>query len=403
MKTLVWITNSFRLDSRLTSKLEGSCTFVYYSPYYFAGDRERRMYEQCSTENLNAFYQSINDFDSDLKSKNNRLHIFKNSDPIEHINYLAQKYNFDRLVIDQPLFAMWHTVDLIKLNIPYDIIDSALVDDNCFNMTAKSRWQFHARNISNFQKNSWNSNIVGYSIDEPTFSYPKRECHSQLMDSSYVNQRSKNIAPTYGLTRDNHNGQTRSSVATHNGIVDPANLFFDIAKNFLNEGADLTVNEGAHAAMLRQFAFREINIIRARRNNLTLEDNPLEWAKVNMTKANYEHLISAQPKPDSTLTLEKIKTANTGIPELDKILEPFIVSGYMPNRARMYFAGKVFYESKSGLDALNLLIDTFDLIGLDGQSPNNYMQCVSSLGLQYGKVMLLNSNRVFELLQYDNC
>lgn len=402
MKTLVWITNTFRLNSRLTSKLEGQCTFVYYSPYYFAGIRERQIYENCSTQNLSAFYQSINDFDLGLKSKNNRLYIFKNPDPIEHINYLAKKWNFDRVIIDQPLFAMWHTVDLIKLNIPYDIIDSALIDDKCFNMTAKSRWQFHARNIITFKENKWNSNIVRYSIDEPTFSYPKVEYPSQLMDRDYVIQRSIDIAPTYGQTRDHHDGQTRTSTALHNGIIDPHNLFFEIAERFKREGADLTINEGAHASMLRQFAFREINIIRARRNNLTLEDSALSWANVTMTKANFEHLVKSEPKPDSTLTLEKIKNANTGIPELDRILEPFIVSGYMPNRARMYFAGKVFYESKSGIDALNLLIDTFDLIGLDGQSPNNYMQCVSSLGLQYGKVMLLNSNRVFELLQYDN-
>jgi hypothetical protein len=74
----------------------------------------------------------------------------------------------------------------------------------------------------------------------------------------------------------------------------------------------------------------------------------------------------------------------------------------MPNRARMYFAGKVFYESKTGLEALEALIDTFDLIGLDGQCPNNYMQCISSLGLSYGKVMLLSHIRTFDLLQYKN-
>ena len=38
MRTLVWITNAFRLDSRLTASLEGEVTFVFYSPYYFAGE-----------------------------------------------------------------------------------------------------------------------------------------------------------------------------------------------------------------------------------------------------------------------------------------------------------------------------------------------------------------------------
>ena len=93
---------------------------------------------------------------------------------------------------------------------------------------------------------------------------------------------------------------------------------------------------------------------------------------------------------------------NTGVKELDKILKHFNKTGIMPNRARMYFAGKVFYESKTGIDALNTLIDTFDIIGLDGQCPNNYLQCISAMGLSYGKVMMFSADRTFNLLQYEN-
>jgi hypothetical protein len=67
----------------------------------------------------------------------------------------------------------------------------------------------------------------------------------------------------------------------------------------------------------------------------------------------------------------------------------------------MYFAGKVFYESKTGIDALNTIVDTFDLIGLDGQCPNNYIQCIDAMGLSYGKVMMFSNTRTFELLNYD--
>jgi deoxyribodipyrimidine photolyase len=401
MRTLVWITNSFRIDSRLTNTITGPCTFVYYSPYYFAGKREREIYDRCSQENLDAFYQSLHDFDSALHKKHNRLYVFKKKDPIEHINFLVDKYGFDRLIIDQPLFAMWHTVDLLRLNVTWEYIDSALIDNLCTKMTAKSRWMTHVKNIEAEFPYYWNEGITRFSIDEPTSTYPKPSSSTQVMDRDYVIQRAIDIAPTYGQTRDHHNGQTRTSTALHNGIVDPHNLFFEIANRFKLEGANMTVNEGAHASMLRQFAFREINIIHARRNNLTLEDAPLTWARALMTPANYQHLTTSAPKPDSDLTFEKIKTASTGIPELDKILRPFIETGIMPNRARMYFAGKIFYESRSGIEALQLLIDTFDLIGLDGQSPNNYLQCCSSLNLQYGRIMLLNKQRVFDLLQYD--
>ena len=402
MRTLIWITNSFRENSRLTNTLSGPCTFIYYSPYYFAGKREREMYDRCSQENLDSFYQSLHDFDSTIKRKGHQgLLVFKELDPIEHMNQLCSKWGFDRIIIDQPLFAMWHSIDLLQLNVPYEIIDSALIDDKCFKMTAKSRWMTHVKNIESEFPYYWNENIQPFFIKESSRSYPKPSSISQVMERDYVVQRAIDIAPTYGQTRDHHNGQTRASTALHNGIIDPHNLFFEIAERFKKEGADMTVNEGAHASMLRQFAFREINIINARKNGLTLEDDPLTWARTLMTPTNYQHLITSAPKPESDLTFEKIKTASTGIPELDHILRPFIKTGIMPNRARMYFAGKIFYESRTGIEALHLLIDTFDLIGLDGQSPNNYLQCCSSLNLQYGKIMLLNKQRVFDLLQYD--
>jgi len=72
----------------------------------------------------------------------------------------------------------------------------------------------------------------------------------------------------------------------------------------------------------------------------------------------------------------------------------------MPNRARMFFAGWLFYNAPSGLDALNWLLGTFDLFLLDGQCPTNYVQSVSSMNMQYGKVMLLNRNNVENLLSY---
>ena len=72
----------------------------------------------------------------------------------------------------------------------------------------------------------------------------------------------------------------------------------------------------------------------------------------------------------------------------------------MPNRARMFYAGWLFYNAPSGIQALDWLIDTFDLLLIDGQCPTNYMQSCSTMNLQYGRVMLLNRNRVKELLNY---
>lgn len=403
MRTLVWITNSFRLNSRLTSFLSGQCTFVYYSPYYFAGNREKQIYDKCSQANLDAFYHSLHLFNSSLKTKNCELLVFKQTNPISHINQLAKNHGFDRLVIDQPLFAMWHTVDLLQLNIPYEIIDSALIDDTCMKMTAKSRWMSHVKSINTVSPYLWNKNITGFNISEKTNSYPKpQRTVTPLINTDLVINRAVKIAPTYGQTRDRHDGQTRLSTLMHNGMADPHNIFYEIAAQFQKSGSNLSINEGAHAAMLRQFAFREIAIITARKNNLTLENTPQEWAQTLMHHKAYENMMNSMPKPDGNVNIETVKSAKTGVYELDKILRPFISSGIMPNRARMFFAGKVFYESKTGLQALETLIDTFDLMGLDGQSPNNYCQCVSALGLTYGKVMLMSSKRTFELLDYKN-
>jgi len=404
MKTLVWITNSFRLDSRLTNQLEGECTFVYYSPFYFAGKREKSILKNTSQANLDAFYFSLHQFNLRLHEKGSFLYIYKKQNPIEHINQLCQELGYDRVVIDQPLFAMWHSIDLLQLNVPYEIVDSALVDDTCFKMTAKSRWISHVKKNSTEKPYQWNSNIKHKAIPNPnidTYPQPKPPISSYL-NVDYIVNRALEIAPTYGLTRDRHNGQTQLSTLMHNGMVDPHNLFFQIAKQFETNGADLSVNEGLHASMLRQFAFREMNILTSRKNNLTMENTPHEWAQTLMHHKAYENMMESTPNANSTVNINTIKSANTGVEELDNLLKPFVKSGIMPNRARMYFAGKVFYESKTGLEALETLIDTFDIIGLDGQSPNNYIQCVSALGLSYGKVMLMSAKRTFELLDYDN-
>ena len=78
MRTLVWITHSFRLDSRLTDSLEGECTFVYYSPYYFSGKREQSILRRTSQQNLDAFYYSLHEFNNQFfKKDENQYNFFK--------------------------------------------------------------------------------------------------------------------------------------------------------------------------------------------------------------------------------------------------------------------------------------------------------------------------------------
>lgn len=398
-KTLVWMTHSFRLDSRLTSKLSGPCTFVYYSPYYFAGAREKSILRTCSKENLDAFYESLDAFDKNLKTKHNRLYVFKQNDPIAHINFLIEKYDFTKVVIDLPLFGMWKTTDPMQINAPYELVDSDLIDDECFKMTAKSRWMTHVKKIDTEKLYWFNDLIYRFSIDEPTQVYPTYKANG-LIDGPSVLQRALDIRKNYKETRDKHNGQTRLSTSFQNGVLDPHNVFFQIAYQFKNEGADFTINEGAHAAMLRQFAFREMTIIQARRANLTMESSIDEWAKAFLTPTSYDNLISRE-NFESKLKFHHIQLAKTGDKLIDKILKESYKVGVMPNRARMFFAGWLFYNAPTGMDALKWLMGTFDLFLIDGQCPTNYIQSVSAMNMQYGKVMLLNRNNVENLLQYE--
>jgi deoxyribodipyrimidine photolyase len=130
-----------------------------------------------------------------------------------------------------------------------------------------------------------------------------------------------------------------------------------------------------------------------------MEDPLGNWAKSFLTEKSYENLLS-KSNPESTLTFEQIRTATTHDEFVNKILIESFKVGVMPNRARMFFAGWMFYNAPTGIEALQWLVSTFDLLLLDGQCPTNYVQCTSSMNMQYGKVMLLNRNNVSNLLNY---
>lgn len=397
MRTLVWLTHSFRLDSRLTALLEGEVTFVYYSPYYFAGKRERDLYKRCSQANLDAFYESLHTFDTNLHAETDcTLTVFKEADPITHINKLIDEHEYDEVIIDMPLFGMSHGIDCEGILAKWSVVDSDLIDDECYKLTAKSRWMSHVKQLNDFKPFKFSNTVTPYNL-APARSYPSADSN-KLLDRKSAMTRARKMAPSYHVTRDRHDGQTQLSTILHNGILDPRTVFFMLARDFKVAGSDLTVNEGPSAGMLRQLAFREIAIIRTRRANLTLEDEPLTWAKALMPPNSYANLVAQ--KPGGRVTFEMVRAGKTGVHAIDVLLQPFLKTGIMPNRARMLFASQIFYNSPTGVDALTTIIDTFDLLGLDGQSPNNYTQVLGALELSYGQVLKMNIDTAMKKL-YD--
>ena len=398
MKTLIWITHTFRKDSRLYNSLEGECSFVYYSPFYFAGDREKAILKNTNQQNLELFYGSINHFKKQLNRDGGDLTICKESDPIAHINMLIEAFGYTKIVIDEPQFAMWHSLNTSKLSIEPTYIDSDLIQTDCNYRTAKHRWMHHAsREYNYYLPNNKLTffNLTGFCGEE--HAYPK----GNLPNVQKVLDRAYDIASNYANTRDKHNGQTELSTLLQNGLIDSHNIFYTMIDIFKKQGADLTKNEGAHAAMLRQFTFRELTIIKSRQLGLTMENNPAQWLSKTITEKSYNNLVM-KTNEESTLTFEHITNANTTSANINRILTESFVKGVMPNRARMYYAGWLFYNAKSGIEAISLLINTFDLLFTDGQCPNNYMSCCSSMNMSYGKVMLLNKDRVMSLLDYES-
>lgn len=395
MRTLVWLTHSFRLDSRLTASLSGEVTFVYYSPFYFAGERERNMYKRCSQANLDAFYESLHAFDFELQALDFKLHVFKEANPIVHLNALIAEHSYDEVLIDMPLFALWQNIPFQDIQAPVNVIDSDLVDDECLKLTAKSRWMTHVKAIDSFKPFKFSKSATPYNLCIPSRSYPKPTVNP-LLDRDAAMKRARKMAPTYHVTRDRFDGQTQLSTILHNGRLDPRTVFYTLARDFKAAGANLAVNEGSAAGMLRQLAFREIAIIRARRAGLTLESDALKIAQALMPAASYDNLI--KQKPGGKVTFEMVKAGKTGVAAIDVLLRPFLKTGIMPNRARMLYASLIFYNSPTGVDALNTLLDTFDLLGLDGQSPNNMISVCGALELSYGQVLKMNIDTAMDKL-----
>lgn len=358
------------------------------------------MYKSCSTQNLELFYSSLNTFAAELKAKcSANLHIFKVADPISHIRVLAENHGYTNLVIDRPLFALWKSLSaesMTDLPVNITVIDSALIDADCEKMTAKSRWMSHVKSVDAYVPHMFSDKIQAFNIADEGASYPAVTKIPEAIDVQKLIQRAFKVALTYIDTRDRHDGQTGLSTALHNGVVDARDVFFKMAAYFKSVGISLDANEGAGAAMLRQFAFREIAIIRVRRAGLTLESTNLEIAKALLPAASYENLLLQ--KPGGSVTFEKIKAGKTGVHEIDVLLRNFLKTGIMPNRARMLFASMVFYNSATGEQALDTLLKTFNLLGIDGQSPNNMVGVCGSLELSYGKVLKMNPDVAFKKL-----
>lgn len=386
---LVLITHTFRLNSRIfreVLKNSDKITVIYISPWYNT-IKEKSIINK---GNLDFYKKSIGSFSFSLKEDLGiPFYVIKSDKPESIIDKICEENNIDNAYYDMPLFgkSSW-----LKTKTKLTVIDSDSYDPKCERMTAKSRWVYWSKNRGeNIICNPEIKLCESLKLNLPVIK-PKKELFNSLKtEVDLIEKRLADIIPLYHQTRNHKEGSTLLSKYLHHGVIDAAELtsgILSISPGFLN-------NDDPIVPLLRQLAFREICIRKARIKDLTMEMSANEWAKKLLDKKSYENLIEEKP---TSFTKEEFLKGETNSPLLDKEIKRLIKEKWAPNRIRMWLSSQCYYGLGGGIESLETLIKLFNIYSDDGQSPNNYVCCVEAMRLQYGKVMNYNTKRTFKLI-----
>jgi len=387
-KKLIVLSHSFRSNSRIFRKaLEEPCELavVYPSPWYW-NQKERSLYQKKS----DSFHRkSINHFAESLrKDFNLSLHVLKSRDPVQEIETFCRNEQVETLYYDLPLFRK----DCLEFSFSETVeVDSDSYDPECARMTAKSRWTYWTQNRHVVKRVSTQA-VKSFPCLGTPFS-PDVDLYketSEQIQSAWSRLQAKLI--TYFLSRNERDGSTQLSRYLHHGLIDAPSLTSDILSldpGFLGKGNPLV-------PILRQLAFREICIRKARTRDLSLTSTAQEWASALLDEKSYKNLTDS--KHPQKFSKRGLFCGDTGNKRLDEEIALCKKKRWMPNRARMWFAGEVYWGIGGGIESLETLVEFFDTFCDDAQSPNNWVSCVESMRMQYGKVMKFNEKRTFRLL-----
>lgn len=392
-KCLVVLDHSFRLNSLLMKIAFSSydnISIVYPSNWYY-NNKARKLYKE---SNCNLHKEAINYLSFKLKTKYNYdLFILKSKNPETDIENFCIENNVDHVLYDMPLFKE-------KLNFSENLnvleIDSDSYIPDCNKMTAKSRWMFWDRNrlkkeqvfIKPKSFDFFNALGEKHSCDFKLANKTKQKIQKTLLQL-------KTKLKEYGKKRNSREGSTKLSPFLHHGIIDAREL----TQATLSLTSQNIGKENQYVPFLRQLAFREISIRKVRQNQISLFEDSKNLARLLLDKASQDNLKDVLF--DASFTKEQLFNGNTGFEKLDNEINLCIQNRWMPNRARMWFAGECYWGLGGGLYSLEVLIEFFNKFSDDAQSPNNIISCVESMRLKYGKVMKFNKERTFKLLE-DN-
>tara|TARA_B000000557_G_scaffold71501_1_gene56474 strand:+ start:3603 stop:4748 length:1146 start_codon:yes stop_codon:yes gene_type:complete len=363
-----------------------SISIVYASNWYY-DNRAKFLYKN----NNNDFHkEAINYLSFKLNKKHNAdLFVLKSKNPQKEIELFYKENNVDHVLYDLPLFS-----DKIMFSEDVEVltIDSDSYIPDCTKMTAKSRWMFWERNkLNRDQVFTEEKNITFFKGPGEKFICDTNLANKTRTKTQNVLLSLKDKLQEYYKLRNTREGSTKLSTYLHHGIIDARELTHTI----LTSSGPLEKGN-KYIPILRQLAFREIAITKVRNKKISLFDNAEKLSEVILDKASQDNLRNNQFEAE--FTKEQLLNGNTGFKELDNEIKLCIQNRWMPNRARMWFAGECYWGLGGGLKSLETLISFFNTYCDDAQSPNNIISCVECMRLQYGKVMKYNKERTFKLL-----
>jgi hypothetical protein len=388
-KCLIVLDHSFRLNSliiKFALSNYASISISYVSNWYY-NNRAKSLYKN---NDVDFHKNALNYFSFKLKQKYDAdLFIVKSKNPEALIERFCKENNVDQVLYDLPLFND-------KLQFPENLetleIDSDSYIPDCNKMTAKSRWMFWERNMLSKDQVFTKENDIAF------FKGPGEKFVCNNKEALLAREKTKNIfldlknkLEEYNKLRNSREGSTKLSSYLHHGIIDARELTHTI----LSISGPLAKGN-KYIPILRQLAFREIAITKVRQKKISLYDSAERLSTLLLDKASQDNLIDNEFK--AVFTKDQLLNGNTGFEDLDNEINLCIQNRWMPNRARMWFAGECYWGLGGGLKSLDALIEFFNKHCDDAQSPNNIIGCVECMRLKYGKVTRYNKERTFRLL-----
>tara|TARA_A100001037_G_C15150965_1_gene639208 strand:- start:2087 stop:3280 length:1194 start_codon:yes stop_codon:yes gene_type:complete len=395
MRVLIWVTHTLRTQSKLFSRATAcnEVSFVYYSPYYY--DDDYRLIQKNTKTDIEYFFRyGFSVFSNTLEELGYSLSVFKEEDPVAHINTLIEMHGYDKVIIDKPLFNFPNSIDVKKINCKIEFVDSDIYDPSCKEMDPKNRTQYWIENYIEY------GNIVssteaaqGINLVGEKFQLLDKNASFDLGESDPTVNRFLTVMAVYNQTKLKLDGTFRVSGHLQHGIIDQGILVYQILTTSLYDRID---GEIWHLEPLRKLAKREIDIIKARSFGLQPYDDVLEWAELILDKDSIINLTEVTfPAEFTKMQVFEELTPNNNINEVVKMLKD---QGWMHNLLRKWIASKIYYGIGGGPEALETIIELFNRYSADGMSPSNIINSVESLRLIDGEVPKFDTEDIFSIV-----